>query len=148
MQGKIKSKVMLARRNNLAPWSSLIYVMCQEFEEDLNHLLLNCQFAWKVWCVVIKWWGLVWVTPESLREHAIWWWSLKFRKLEKQLWESLFISILWHIWKARNETAFYNNEVRWWEVLEEAKFYVAVWLKAGKSSLPLSVSISCIHWKR
>lgn len=44
-------------------------VFCLERGEDLNHMLISCAFAWKVWMCCYIWLGLSTVLTEEPKAH-------------------------------------------------------------------------------
>ena len=43
--------------------------------------------------------------------------------------KDLLISILWRIWRSRNELVFQQMNVPWWKVIQQAKFDAEEWGK-------------------
>lgn len=48
----------LAWNTRLAKWvlvESLIYPLCRELDEDIDHLFFACRFSGIVWCKLLQW---------------------------------------------------------------------------------------------
>ncbi|XP_028056846.1 uncharacterized protein LOC114260849 [Camellia sinensis] len=84
----------------------------------------NC--CYKVWTDIMKWWGLVWVLPGSIEDLLLWWFGVKFSKVILRLWKVVPLTILWSLWKTRNEGLFCGKPVDWIDLAELVK--VAFWL--------------------
>ena len=33
-------------------------VLCEDNEEDINHLFLHCNWTWNLWLKCMRWWGV------------------------------------------------------------------------------------------
>ncbi|GFS37089.1 hypothetical protein Acr_00g0049750 [Actinidia rufa] len=60
------------------------------FVESVNHLLLHCQFSWEIWARCMGWWNIVWVCPADLKILKVWWFSNRYKELEKSCSEALY----------------------------------------------------------
>lgn len=52
---------------------------CGEVIESLDHTLLLCTPNWIVWSEIMEWWGIKWVSPNSIDTLLYWWLGLKFK---------------------------------------------------------------------
>lgn len=57
----------------------------------------------------------------------------------KEVWGMSFFSVLWHIWEARNKSAFSNKETSLSHILDLVKFKTGCWIKAFFSSCSSSL---------
>ncbi|KAL7198649.1 hypothetical protein ACSBR2_021034 [Camellia fascicularis] len=129
-KGRINSSDYLHRIGILNAVVNSDCVFCQAEVESLNHVLLLCPFAWKVWSNLMKWWGLLWVSPSSVVMLMHWWLGWKSRKKEKQVWRSILIAALWSLWKCRNDYLFNGQQHTCEDLCELIKVRVALWLKS------------------
>lgn len=54
---RLKTADFLHRIGVLRGNSVSLCLFCNSEPENLNHILLLCPFAWKLWSIVIDWWG-------------------------------------------------------------------------------------------
>eukprot|EP00268_Persea_americana_P053131 TRINITY_DN5994_c5_g1_i2.p1 TRINITY_DN5994_c5_g1~~TRINITY_DN5994_c5_g1_i2.p1 ORF type:complete len:134 (-),score=24.75 TRINITY_DN5994_c5_g1_i2:1010-1411(-) len=47
--------------------------MCLKDEETVHHLLIHCQFAYRVWMVVVNMFEMKWVMPRTIADLSIQW---------------------------------------------------------------------------
>ncbi|XP_028096961.1 uncharacterized protein LOC114296820 [Camellia sinensis] len=74
--------------------------------ESINHVLLWCPFVWKVWSIVLNWWGLQWVLPGNVERFLHWWMGFKWRKFEARIWKVIPLAVIWFTWKLINKVVF------------------------------------------
>ncbi|KAI8563077.1 hypothetical protein RHMOL_Rhmol03G0085300 [Rhododendron molle] len=103
---------------------------CLRELETPVHVLLSRPFSTYIWSKIANWWNLAWVTPSNLLELSSWWFSSRFKKLEKHLWECCFYATLWSIWLVRNDVIFKNIVVDRNQMEELIKTRAALWIKA------------------
>lgn len=84
-KGRLKTSDYLHRIGILSDEVRIECVFCHAEIESLNHVLLLCPFALKVWYTIIKWWGLQWASPSLVVMLMHWWLGWAYRKREKQL---------------------------------------------------------------
>ncbi|MCH90522.1 F-box family protein [Trifolium medium] len=96
-------------------------VWCDVSPESSRHLFLHCKVAHEVWYEIFKWLGVVIVMPsnflhlfECFGEVAS---TKKLRKGFRLVWHS----VLWAIWRARNNKVFNNMEMKPIDIIEEVK---------------------------
>lgn len=72
----------------------------------------------------------MWVCPANLYDLLCWWFSNKYKYMEKGCWELCFYSIIWSIWIERNLIIFrkknYGEEI----LVDSIKTKIVMWLKA------------------
>lgn len=118
--------------NNLCPF-------CREEVESLNHILLYCPLVWRLWSKILDWWNLSWVTPGSIGGLLEWWSGMRFNRFERRLWQSIPFTLMWYVWKSRNEYVFQGVHLDFKGLGEIIKIRSAFWLKYGTASVPYSV---------
>lgn len=132
LQEKIATGSELIKRNILQQGVDLVGLcpLCQSEVETAVHLLVHCPITWKVWSLIMKWWGLMWVCPSNLYMLMCWWSSFFFKNVEKTCWDISFYAVLWTIWLERNHIIFRNKALDEAEIIDNCKTLVAVWTKA------------------
>lgn len=60
----------------------------------------------------------------------MWWFTNKFKSVEKRSWEICFYAIIWSIWIERNDILFRNKAFDERVLVETIKTKIAIWLKA------------------
>ncbi|CAJ2631518.1 unnamed protein product [Trifolium pratense] len=113
-------------------------VWCVDFRESSSHLFLRCKMALEVWYAIFKWLGVVIVMPPNLfhlfyclSEAAT---NKKVRNGYRLVWHS----VIWSIWKARNNRIFSNLVKETLEVVEDVKVISWKW-----SAARLKISPAC-----
>ncbi|GKV11673.1 hypothetical protein SLEP1_g22911 [Rubroshorea leprosula] len=64
---RLPTRWNLQKRGVVLQGDGMVYGLCKEGVEDVNHLFCTCKAAWLVWVKVIKWWGLEVVMPDTVR---------------------------------------------------------------------------------
>ena len=80
--------------------------LCGKAEENLDHLLVHCTLVWDLWADLISIPGLPWVFPYSFKDLLSSWTGFPIRKRARKLWMAGPLSLIWAIWKERNEVVF------------------------------------------
>ena len=80
-------------------------IMCRHCGETVDHLLLHCEMAYRLWSFVFITFGLSWVIPRSIPDLLFGWWNWLGKHLS-QIWNLVPLCILWCIWKERNQRTF------------------------------------------
>jgi hypothetical protein len=124
---RIPTRDNLLLRGVLPSQSGDLCVWCDDLRESPIHLFLHCKVASLVWYEVFRWLGVVIVLPrnlfylfEILSEAAK---NKKFRKGFRLVWHS----VIWSIWKARNNHIFNNVITDPLELVEQAKILAWRW---------------------
>ena len=73
--------------------------------ETVDHLLLHCEMAHRLWSFALITFGLSWVIPRSIPDLLFGWWNW-VGKHSSQIWNLVPLCILWCIWKERNRRTF------------------------------------------
>ena len=81
--------------------------MCHHCGETVDHLLLHCEMAHRLWCFALKSFGSSWVIPRSIPNLLFGWWNW-LGKHSSKIWNLVSLCILWCIWKEWNQRIFDN----------------------------------------
>jgi hypothetical protein len=114
--------------------------LCDQEEENIQHLLVGCVFARDFWFHLLHFVGLAAVAPQPTDSSFSVWWE----KVEKQVCDelrpglnSLIILGCWTIWKHRNDCIFNGASPRVATALALAKDEAQMWSSAGAKGLSL-----------
>ncbi|KAL9681272.1 hypothetical protein QQ045_013054 [Rhodiola kirilowii] len=136
----LPSKDLLCKRRILSREEDLFCVLCGWEKETSDHLLIHCEWSWRLWTVCLQWWGCCWVTPQKARCLLESWDLGGLSKSSKRLGRILCYAILWSIWEERNKRCFRNCKRRVEEIVELVKARVAWWAKFRRTKCPYSLS--------
>jgi hypothetical protein len=112
--------------------------LCDQEEENINHLLVNCVFARSVWFAVLSSVNLHSLAPDFQDYKLQDWWSRAEKRVQKQHkkgFNSLVILVAWCIWKHSNACIFYGTPPSVPTCLQLIKEEAAIWCKAGAAGL-------------
>ena len=105
LQQRIATRHLLWSWGILPPGTSILCPLCSDHVETIDHLLLHCEFAWRIGFSCLNWWGVSWVPPPTISYQ---WFDFNFKNLKKHIWVSLFFAIVWNICLCRNKKAFWR----------------------------------------
>ena len=71
--------------------------MCQCDEEIVDHLLLQCKFAYALWSEVFLIFGIQWVMPKTVASLLFGWWNWP-EKHSSNIWNMVPACLMWLIW--------------------------------------------------
>ena len=134
--GKLNTKEMLCKRGVLQEEQNTC-TFCSAHSENLNHILLNCQFSWEVWCSIANDLGQQAVKKPTFQQFYEAWLAVSWKSTKTtQLWVSTVFAMAWKLWMVRNEIIFNQQRLDRVEVCYSIKWVVAMWTKLWKDSLP------------
>ncbi|KAL9667293.1 hypothetical protein QQ045_001644 [Rhodiola kirilowii] len=136
----LPSKMMLQRRRVLRNQQDLLCVFCEAENESSDHLLIHCRWTWNLWCMCIKWWGVIWVFTQSAKCLLESWRIYDTSKTYKRLWKTLCYATVWSIWEERNLRCFQKKKRSLEEICELVKVRLAWWAKYRSSKCPYNIS--------
>ncbi|KAL8485478.1 hypothetical protein ACS0TY_027685 [Phlomoides rotata] len=118
----------LARRGIILDDEAKICQMCKEKEESTRHLFFECKVTYDLWSGILKWLGV------SMALHIIP--SIHFLLFENSLGRgykakaaaSIWIGMVWSIWKLRNEVIFNKATINLERELSKIKINVWNWI--------------------
>ena len=121
--------------------------MCLEDEETIDHLLLRCNSATKIWNNIISWFGCSWVFPKNIQDLFMAWKSPQRSHQGKEMWNLSFLAVIWHIWRERNARCFEGAATNGEPIGGKIKFYVAQWVLINPMFRDYSVDQIMFNWK-
>jgi hypothetical protein len=124
---RVPTLVNLRSRGVLPPSSSFNCVGCGDLPESSSHLFLHCKSALVVWYSVFSWLGVVLVVPPNLSSLyaclSVAAPNIKVRKGFCLVWHS----VIWAMWRARNNLIFNNVSKNPLELLEDIQILSWRW---------------------
>ncbi|KAL9667760.1 hypothetical protein QQ045_002125 [Rhodiola kirilowii] len=135
----LPSKMMLYGRKILKRDQNLKCDLCGIEQETTDHLLIHCQWSWKLWANSLTWWGGVWVMSETTRCLLESWHVGGETRAYNRMWKTLCYAVLWSIWDERNKRCFKEKRRSVGEIGELVKARVAWWSKYKSSKFPYSM---------
>lgn len=149
---KINTKSKLGRIG-IIPMEEAVCVLCNSEVESVNHLLLHCEFSWKLWSWWLNLWEYSWAFPDSIKSAFYQWQVYGNGIFFKKIWHVIFFIIIWSLWKERNSRIF-NNSI---SSLEEIKDLILTrlcwWIRAWDDKFPFACSEVirnplCLKWSQ
>ncbi|XP_010686858.1 uncharacterized protein LOC104901016 [Beta vulgaris subsp. vulgaris] len=134
---KTNSKAKLARIG-IIPASETLYVLCSQFEEDVNHLFLHFSFSHKIRAWWLQLWNMKWVFLFSIRLAFKQWQSLLRAPFIKKVWCAGFFIMIWSIWKERNARCFNQVECNVEQVQNLILLRLSWWIIGWGDPFPYS----------
>jgi len=133
---RLNTKTMLVKKGILQSQDN-VCGFCAQQQEDIDHLLLNCQFSWSTWCHIAANFGVQVVRHQKFRHFYEWWMSKSFHnKTRKKLFILAFFAIAWSLWLKRNMVVFEQHELDIHALQLTIRWRIAIWSKAWKETLP------------
>ena len=83
--------------------------MCEEEEENIDHLLIHCKFAKMLWDLLLSIVGISWVFPQSVIHTLLAWQGTAVGKKRRKIWFAAPLCLFWNLWRARNLLVFENE---------------------------------------
>jgi len=87
-------------------------VLCRKEEETTSHILVLCEESIKVWNFCLSWLGISSVNHNDLICHFEQFSCLCLNQEGNRLWKSMWVSVVWCIWKHRNRVIFNQGRCR------------------------------------
>jgi len=114
--------------------------LCGSEEETIAHILLSCKVSSKVWNMCFSWLGFSSMNHNELIYHFEQFSCMSFNKEGNRLWKSLWVSIVWSIWKHRNRVIYNQTKIDAEEIFTMAQVQSWVWLKHKEKKVIFSFS--------
>jgi len=138
---RLNTKDRLARKR-VIPAEMNICTFCNSYIENINHLLLSCQFSWSIWQLIAEDLGGVVATADNLRNFYANWTNVRIaNRTRKKLWVASFYATIWSLWMQRNGIIFKQQQLDLQAMYHIVKWRVAFWARAWKDDIPYSVKM-------
>jgi hypothetical protein len=82
--------------------------MCKKNGESVDHLLIHCEVATRLWHDMFTLFGVEWVMPQKVLEVFAGWNHVG--DLGKAIWRMVPLCVMWCIWRERNARLFEDKE--------------------------------------
>ncbi|KAK3198663.1 hypothetical protein Dsin_022078 [Dipteronia sinensis] len=128
LQGRVSVKKVLQSFGQLF-MGSMESPLCGEFEEDIDHLFLQCKWTWNLWKICMSWWGVSSCSSDTVRNWWIGWIGLCPKRKYERAWISVFFAVTWTTWEIRNAKVFTEAEASLPKTIDLVRFRVAWWIK-------------------
>jgi hypothetical protein len=112
--------------------------MCKDDDELVDHLLIHCWAAHRLWSLVFRSVGIDWVFPNRVSDLLFGWWNW-FGKTSSGVWNLIPSCLTWTIWRKRNSRTFENTETALDKLLEIFFGFLYDWSQAWGLTSSLSV---------
>jgi len=123
----IPTRANLRLQSVLPPGETTLCALCGVGEESTSHLFLHCEVVLLIWCKVLDWLGINFITPQNLLVHfACWSREVNSRKLRRAF-VLIWHASIWMILKERNDIIFKNQFKSVDEVLDDIKAVFWCW---------------------
>jgi hypothetical protein len=86
--------------------------MCKKSGESIDHLLLHCETASKIWNMVCQLFGVMWAMPGRLKECLGSWRGQRGNRTVLQTWQMAPLCVMWCLWREMNARSFEDCELR------------------------------------
>ena len=148
--GKLNTRAKLAKLN-IIPHAQDICPLCDKNSETVDHLLLHCEFSWKIWGWWFHIWNQAWVSPKTLKDLFISWSPENSNPFFKKIWWAMFYIIVWSVWKERNERVFRSSQCSHDQIRELILTRIGWWIKGWGDPFPYSIddiirNPVCLQW--
>lgn len=125
----------LARRGMEHPERCLL---CDQEEEDMQHLLTKCVFSREVWFCIFNKVGMCSLTPSAQEGSFSDWWcraNQATSSSQRKGLNSMIMLVAWEIWKHRTRCVFDGLPPRPQQVVRAIMEEAMAWKMAGANSL-------------
>ncbi|KAJ9553756.1 hypothetical protein OSB04_017801 [Centaurea solstitialis] len=125
--------------------SSTTCPLCHGEEEKEDHLFYACPMVKIVWNWFLEWVGItegVHTTLDQLIHNIL---EAANSKKRKRFLEAAVGSLLWFVWKARNNVVFNGRQFSTHMIANEIQATLFTWVKYGSKCIPLGWSLWCCN---
>lgn len=149
--GRINTRAKLVHIG-IIPANESLCILCNESAETSEHLLLHCNFSWKLWSWWLAIWKVSWVFPLSLHDAFKQWKLFGHGEFFNKVWSAIFFILIWTLWKERNARIFNNSSSSLNELKELVLLRISWWIQGWSSNFPYSSTEilrepSCLKWQ-
>ncbi|KAK2405812.1 hypothetical protein QL285_041620 [Trifolium repens] len=118
---RLPTKDNLLRRGVLDQDVSGNCVWCDSSPESAKHLFAHCWFVHRVWYEIFNWLGVLMVMPHNLMTLFDCFCASVYKKKSKRGFLLVWHTVVWSIWRARNNAIFNGIVIEPMELVEEIK---------------------------
>ena len=109
--------------------------LCDQEEDTVDHILLQCVFSRQVWVRCIDRMGLMADLCPSYDSSLVQWWTEARKRIHKQTrkgFDTFVMLICWTLWKQRNARVFGSSQIKnEWETVDLIFDDLRTWATAG-----------------
>ncbi|GAU46642.1 hypothetical protein TSUD_246690 [Trifolium subterraneum] len=128
---RLPTKDNLQKRGSIGDHQLLCSALCG-FSEDLNHLFFQCPVYGRLWLVISKWLGISTVLHGVVDAHSVQFCGLGgASKGSTKVFTIIWISVLYVIWRDRNNRIFKLVHESIDKLAERVKLQTFWWLKSS-----------------
>ena len=118
-------------------------IMCRRCGKTVEHLLLHCGKAYRLWCFVFRIFGISWVPSCTVSDFPFGWWNW-LGKHSSYIWNLVPLYLMWCIQRERNRWTFEDldkSDDQLLSLFSGSIFdWARVWGLTSSDSLPLFLS--------
>jgi hypothetical protein len=132
---RIPTKDNLWKRRMLLG-DQLSCVFCNAAVETPTHLFLHCPCVSKIWYAVMKWLGLILISPPNIETSMAVFAGCAREKVARAGLILVWNSVMWVVWKMRNDCIFNNKVVVVEDMVEQVQLLSWRWFLNRKARGP------------
>ncbi|KAJ0436283.1 putative reverse transcriptase zinc-binding domain-containing protein [Helianthus annuus] len=129
--------VSALRRRNISIQNPMCR-LCGDFEETLEHLFVSCQFSQTIWHLISQWCHLPPIFAFHFHDLITIHQNLGGSKKRRKVYHAIILTVLWSLWRTRNNAVFNNKPPQVTAVIEESKSLSYLWIKNRSKTGALS----------
>lgn len=143
LSNRIATKQNLHKRGVTS--GDTLCVFCGREEETTSHILVSWKESIKVWNMCFSWMGISSVNHNELIYHFEQFSCICLNQEGNRLWKSLWVSVLWCIWKHRNKVIFNQAKIDAEKIFTLAQVQSWVWMKHKERKVKFFFLIGFYH---
>lgn len=100
---------------------SRICLHCDNSNKSCSHLLLQCPYAWEIWCGISHDFGLGFTTPPNLYTLLEGWRTEEISEIGRQIWRLVAAAVCGSLWLEHKHRVFEDNAKPSYRVYKRAR---------------------------
>lgn len=93
--------------------------LCLQAEESVDHRLLNCKLAQRMWVAVRQAFGYHWVMPKRILDLFLVWNLDAVSRRGLIMWKFSFLAVFWSLWKEMKLQCFEGRSSHWQALVDK-----------------------------